>query len=123
MNHRKKFIAAIAFTLGTSLNSFAQYTGPQAKTNLTTVKNVLENASSLDKSDALVKLEGYVVERIKEDEFWFKDSSGKIIVEIERKHFPSFEFNEKTKVVIVGEVDHDLLEGTEIEVESISLKN
>lgn len=122
MKSQKTLIGILAFVLGTSLNSFAQYTGPQTKTTLTTVKNVLAKASSLDKSDALVKLEGYVIEHIREDEFWFKDETGKILVEIEKKHFPTFQFNEKTKVVITGEVDYDLLEGTEIEVESISLK-
>lgn len=122
MKNQMKSIISLAFVVGISFNNFAQYTGPQTKTSLTTVKNILAKASSLDKSDVMVKLEGYVIEHIREDEYWFKDDSGKILVEIEKKHFPTFEFNEKTKVVIVGEVDYDLLDGTEIEVESILLK-
>ena len=35
---------------------------------------------------------------------------------------PSTQFNEKTTVVIIGEVDYDLLEGCEIEVDSLIIK-
>jgi uncharacterized protein YdeI (BOF family) len=34
---------------------------------------------------------------------------------------PETPFNEKSTVTIVGEVDYDILEGTEIEVEQITV--
>jgi uncharacterized protein (TIGR00156 family) len=53
--------------------------------------------------------------------YWFEDSTGKIKIEIDKKYMPATEFNHETKVVIVGEVDYDLLEGTEIEVKEVQI--
>lgn len=100
----------------------AQYTGPGAKVDFSTVKEVIDNASKLDKSDKQVKLNGFVTEQINNDTFWFKDSTGKIRVEIEKKQIPAIPFNEKTELIIIGEVDYDLLEGCEIEVDSLIIK-
>jgi uncharacterized protein (TIGR00156 family) len=100
----------------------AQYTGPGAKVDFSTVKEVIDNASKLDKSDKQVKLNGFVTEQINNDTFWFKDSTGKIRVEIEKKQIPAMPFNEKTELIIIGEVDYDLLEGCEIEVDSLIIK-
>lgn len=98
----------------------AQYQGPTS-TKLYTVTQIKENASQLDKSDALVKIIGYVVDRIDDDTYWFKDNSGRIQVEIENDQIPDFPFDDKTKLVIVGEVDYDVLEEVEVEVEFIQL--
>ena len=76
-------IPLLAVFFFTNVN--AQYTGPGATVDLTTVKEVLDNASKLDKSDNQVKLQGYVIEQINNDTFWFKDKSGKIRIEIEKK--------------------------------------
>jgi len=103
-------------------NIQAQYTGPGAKLGFSTVKEVIDNASRLDKSDKQVKLKGFVTEQINSDTFWFKDTTGKIKVEIEKKQMPATPFNEKTEVVLIGEVDYDLLDGCEIEVDSLIIK-
>jgi len=98
----------------------AQYKGPTS-IKLYTVKEIKDNASQLDKSDVLVKIEGFIVDRINDDTYWFQDSSGKIQVELEDDQIPEFPFDEKTKLIIVGEVDYDVLEEVEIEVEFIQL--
>lgn len=98
----------------------AQYKGPTS-TKLYTVKQIKESASQLDKSDALVKIEGYIIDRINDDTYWFQDATGKIQVEIEKDQIPKFPFDDKTKLIIVGEVDYDVLEEVEIEVEFIQL--
>lgn len=100
----------------------AQYTGPGAAVGLTTIKEVTDNASKLDRSDKQVKLKGFVIEQINNDTFWFKDTTGKIRVEIEKKQMPSIPFDENTEVIIIGEVDYDLLEGCEIEVDKLIIK-
>jgi len=42
-------------------------------------------------------------------------------VEIEKKNLPATPFNEKTELLITGEVDFDLLEGTEVEADKVEL--
>lgn len=107
--------------VSSAFHSSAQYGGPSSANQVTTVKNVLNNASAFDKKDVTVTLKGYVIEKVSGEKYWFKDETGKVLLDIEPKHFPSFKFDEKTFVQIEGEVDHEVLEGTEIEVNSITL--
>lgn len=100
----------------------AQYKGLGASSKSFTVKEVTQQASKLDRSDTLVKLQGFIVQQINGDTYWFQDATGKIKIEIEKKDLPAEPFDEKSEVIITGEVDHDLLEGTEIEVEHIEIK-
>lgn len=119
----KNLVKGMIFSLFAALafQSSAQYNGPSKAVTITTVKDVLSNASSYDKKDVKVTLKGYVIEKVSEEKYWFKDETGKVLLDIEPKHFPSFKFDEKTLVQIEGEVDHEVLEGTEIEVDSITL--
>lgn len=101
--------------------TFSQYTGPGsvAKLEVMSVKQVKEQAAELDKTDKLVKLQGYITEQINEDTYWFEDSSGRFWVEIDEDELPAKPFDEKTELTIIGEVDYDLLEEVEVEVERI----
>lgn len=119
MKQLKYFLIVLTFIMLVS-NAQAQYTGPGATNEVTTVKEVIDNASKLDKSDRQIKVKGFVTEQINNDTFWFKDSTGKIRVEIEKKQMPKTPFNDKTEVILIGEIDYDLLEGSEIEVDSLS---
>jgi uncharacterized protein (TIGR00156 family) len=121
MKHVKLVLLLMVFGLF-SLSVHAQYTGPGAKLEYSTVKEVTDNASKLDKQDKQVKLKGFVIEQINNDTFWFKDETGKVQIEIEKKQMPTVPFNEKTEILIIGEVDYDLLEGVEIEVDSLIIK-
>lgn len=99
----------------------AQYTGPGSKATVMTVKQVSDDALKLDRKDTMVKLEGKIVEQLGDEMYWFEDATGKIKIEIDKKYMPATEFNHETKVVIIGEVDYDLLEGTEVEVKIVEL--
>lgn len=99
----------------------AQYKGPGAAGKLLTVKEVTKSAYKLDRHDTLVKLQGFITEQINGDTYWFQDTTGKIRIEIEKDQLPAIPFDDKTKLYIVGEVDYDLLEGTEIEVEHLEI--
>jgi len=116
-----KFSLILLVSFMSALTIQAQYTGPGADVELTTVKDVIDNASKLDKSDRHVKVKGFVLEQINDDTFWFKDESGKIKVEIEKKQMPESPFDETTEVILIGEVDYDLLEGAEIEADSVKI--
>lgn len=99
--------------------AYGQFQGPGSEARLYSVKEIKESASKLDRSDTIVKLKGYIVKQVNKDTFEFKDFTGTIRIEIDRKVMPSRSFDDKTEVVLTGEVDYDFLEGTEIEVELI----
>ena len=122
---QKTFLNSVKTTMLVALfagifgSANAQYTGPGSQAVKHTVKQVSDNALKLDRKDTMVKLQGFIVEKIKEEDYWFQDSTGKIKVEIDKKYLPQTPFDEKTELIIEGEVDYDLLEGTEIEVKKL----
>lgn len=118
-----KFIVILGLSLFLTIQISAQYTGPGSHGTLFTIEQIKADASKLDKSDALVQVRGYIIEQVGKEEYWFRDSTGKILIEIEDKDLPREPFNEKTPVIITGEVDYDLLEGVEIEVEELRFIN
>lgn len=122
MKQMMKMMAVVIFIL-TAGYANAQYKGPGAQTAILKVKEVTDQAAKFDRSDAKVKLQGFVIEQINSDTYWFKDETGKIKVEIEKKYLPAVSFDDKTEVIITGEVDYDLLEGTEIEVKHVEIKS
>ena len=121
MNSLYGILMAIFFVF-LALPGLAQYKGPGAAAKLLTVKEVTKTAYKLDRNDARVKLHGFIIEQINGDTFWFQDTTGKIRIEIEKDQIPAVPFDDKTELFIVGEVDYDLLEGTEIEVEHLEIK-
>lgn len=120
---KKRIILITLPLLFTAYCAFSQYIGPSSTSKVTTVKEIIDNAAQYDKTDALLKIQGYLVGQINKENYWFKDATGKIMVEIEVKQFPAFPIDEKTELILIGEVDHDLLEELEFEVESIQKVN
>lgn len=101
--------------------SSGQYTGPGSTGKVYTVKEIKEKAAKLDKSDETVILMGTIVKQYNSDTYLFRDSTGEIKVEIKKKDLPATPFNDKTELLITGEVDFDLLEGTEVEADKVEL--
>ena len=101
--------------------SHGQYTGPGSTGKVYTVKEIKEKAAKLDKSDETVTLKGSIVKQYNSDTYLFRDSTGEIKVEIKKKDLPATPFNDKTELLITGEVDFDLLEGTEVEADKVEL--
>lgn len=118
MKHLKLLPLLVALSM-TGL-AFGQYSGPKAKNKATTVKAVKDNAVKLDRQDATLQLRGYITQQISAEEFWFTDTTGKIKVEISKRNQPAKPFDDKTELIITGEVDADLFEGTEIEVKTLT---
>lgn len=102
--------------------SMAQYTGPGSEQKFYTVDEIVKKASQLDRSDELVKIRGNIIRQINSETFLFKDSTGTIKLEISPKHLPGRKFDEKSLLIMTGEVDYDLLEGVEIEVKTIKFE-
>jgi uncharacterized protein (TIGR00156 family) len=116
---KQKTTIILLFFLLISSGMNAQYTGPSGLQNISSVKETKEKAYRLDKSDELVRLKGNIIRQINYDTYEFKDETGTIRVEIKPRLIEHTTFNDQTVVEIIGEVDYDFLEGTEIEVEQI----
>lgn len=114
-----KVLLLFVFLVSVSNLSYGQYKGPGGTDKIFSVKEVIDNATRLDRSDALVKVQGYIVKQINDDTYEFKDKTGKVQVEIDRKRLPSRPFDDKTELILIGEVDNDLFEPVEIEVKEV----
>lgn len=119
MKRMLRYLMVLTIVSLVSWNVVAQFVGEGAKGSLHTVQSVKDSAIKLDRTDAVVRLKGFVVEQIGNKDYWFQDQTGRIRVEISKKILPNRPFDEKTELLLTGEVDYDLLEGVEIEVESI----
>jgi uncharacterized protein YdeI (BOF family) len=69
-------------------NLYSQYTGPGTTAKFYTVKEIKDKATRLDRTDELVKVQGYIVKQINADTYEFKDSTGTILVDIDKKKLP-----------------------------------
>ncbi len=103
--------------------SYGQFQGPGTTDRTYTVKEIKDNASRLDRMDTLVKVQGLIVMQISKDTYEFKDNTGTILVEIDKKKLPAKPFDDKTELILIGEVDHDMLEPLELEVEELYFVN
>ncbi len=95
-------------------------TGLDSDEKIYTIKDVKDQSSALDKSEKLVKIEGYFIERINDEDYWFKDSTGKILVSID-DDITFTSFDKSQKVILSGEVDDDFMKEIEFEVKTISV--
>ena len=95
----------------------AQYVGTSTAPSYATVSEVLKDPID----DVPVTFEGYLVKKIANKKYIFSDGVAQIRVDIDPKHFPTTPINEKTRVVIRGEVEKDFMESPEIDVDSLSV--
>lgn len=91
------------------------FVGPNG--SVTTV----ENAKSL-RDDAWVTLRGNITERLSDDTYRFKDSSGTVNVDIDHKRWNGVAVTPQDLVEIQGEVDKDW-NSVEIDVKQINKVN
>ncbi|MGG7448317.1 YgiW/YdeI family stress tolerance OB fold protein [Kosakonia oryzendophytica] len=88
------------------------FTGPNGS------KATVESVKSL-RDDAWVTLRGNIVERVSDDTYLFKDATGTINVDINRKRWNGVTVGPQDVVEIQGEVDKDW-NSVEIDVKEIS---
>lgn len=70
------------------------------------------------KDDQFVVLQGKIVEQVGRDDFRFKDASGELIIEIDRKAWRGQEINPNDEVKLFGEVDKSWNK-TEVEIHRV----
>ncbi len=114
----KKIILIISAFLFIQMG-YGQYVGPKSTNKTFTVKEVRDNGAKLDRSDQQVKLKGFIISQINNNTYEFRDSTGIIRVDIKPYLLQNKKFDDKLEITIIGEVDYDLLEGTEIDVDQV----
>lgn len=98
--------------------SFAQYAGPGSTPAPASVQAIL--AHPVD--DQHVTLRGKIVRQLRGDKYIFSDGTGEIRVDIDGHLFPQGQpIAASTTVEIVGEVDADVMETTEIDVDALRI--
>lgn len=102
-----------------SSSSYGQFQGPGVTDKTHSIKEIIKNAYLLDRSDAMVKVQGFIVKQINSDTFEFKDKTGTLKVEIDKKHLPNSPFDDKTELILIGEIDYDLLKPVEMDVNEV----
>lgn len=91
------------------------FSGPNS--SVTTV-----DAAKRLQDDAPVTLRGNIIQQNSDDDYTFKDSTGTISVDIDRKHWNGVNVTPSDVVEIVGEVDKDK-KGVEIDVKQLKKVN
>lgn len=114
---KRSLLTALSITVFSSTVFAAGYTGPNAVAPVMTAR--MANEAS---DDTRVVLKGYIVQQLKKDQYEFKDSTGTITVEIDKKRWPAEAISDKTKVQISGEVDGDWFD-RKVDVKHIELMN
>lgn len=91
------------------------FSGPNS--SVTTV-----DAAKRLQDDAPVTLRGNIIQQNSDDDYTFKDSTGTISVDIDRKHWNGVNVTPNDVVEIIGEVDKDK-KGVEIDVKQLKKVN
>ncbi|MBP6117614.1 MAG: NirD/YgiW/YdeI family stress tolerance protein, partial [Neisseriaceae bacterium] len=112
---RTRTLAIIAALALTSTAALAQYTGPSNMSGdkVTSVKQVLNSG----KDDQLVTVKGKIIRQVGGKHYVFSDGTGELNIELKDRVLPAGQtFNDKTTVVLSGELEKDWHEPIELEV-------
>ncbi|MBP6345216.1 YgiW/YdeI family stress tolerance OB fold protein [Neisseriaceae bacterium CLB008] len=104
----------------TSTAAFAQYTGPSnlAGDQVTTVKQILANG----KDDQYVTVKGKIIRQVRKEHYVFSDGTGQLNIELDQKYLPVGQtFNDKTTVVLSGELEKDWHQPIELDVKHMRI--
>ena len=93
----------------------AQFIGPGVSES---IKTVADAKNAYD--DTYVELTGHIVNKVEDETYMFRDSSGDIKIEIEDEDFRGQEVTPETTVTIKGEVDKGWGD-VEIDVDSLEV--
>ena len=118
-----KVLLLLLIIASASRSSYGQFQGPGVTDKTYSVKEIIDNASKLDRSDAMVKVQGFIVKQINSDTYEFKDKTGTLKVEIDKKLLPAIPFDDKTELILIGEIDNDLLKPVEMDVKEVHFVN
>lgn len=103
------FIALCSAPVLAQQGGFSDQNAPQTQggfSSSNTAPTTVDKISSLN-DDAWVILQGNIEERVGEDNYTFRDATGTIVVDIDRKRWGSQTITPKDRVQLEGKVDKD----------------
>jgi len=106
-------IVFLALTWSTAIS--ADYTGPGSGPEPRSVAEILE----APRDHKHVSIEGTLTRKIGDEKYMFSDGTGEIKVEIDDDDLPAKSVDERTKLVITGEVEPRFLRAPKIEVDTV----
>ena len=115
MSHISALVLSISVLTSASMAN-AEYQGP-VQNELNRIDQIIDNG----KDDQMVRLQGYLIEKVSNDKYLFSDGQQQIRVEIDDHLFPAEPFDHQDRIEILGEVEKDYLESAEIDVDSLRL--
>ena len=74
------------------------------------------------KDDAMVSLKGNIEKQIKKDKYMFKDATGSMVVEIDKKVWNGQTVSPADTVILTGEIDKDF-DKAKLEVDTLTKVN
>lgn len=112
------FLGSLLLVLGGSATpALAQFEGPGAESQLTTVRAVANEAND----DQSVQLQGTLLEQVGDEKYIFADDTGEIRVEIDDELFRNRRVTPEMTITIYGEVEKDFMRSPEIDVEEFAI--
>ncbi len=112
----KGYLPLVMFCLLLSSTSFAQFTGPSATGQVSTV----EQARSAPMG-TYVTVTGNIVAHLREDYYTFRDATGEIRVEIGSSVWQNRNIEPDTEVRLLAEVDRNIFVITYLWVKSLEI--
>lgn len=112
-----KYLLSLTFLFCLALPASAQFDGPGAPSEQTSVQAILDNPED----DQAVLLQGRILEKVGEEKYAFTDGDAEIRVEIEEEVFPQQRITPEMKVEIRGEVEDDFFQDPEVDVERLTV--
>lgn len=110
----KRKIASVITLMSVATFVYAGFEGPGSEPHIGTVESVLTMSD-----DMPVTVQGKLTEKLEEEHFIFKDSTGEIEVEIDDDLLKERIITPENKIQITGEVD---IEDSIVTIEADSLK-
>lgn len=89
----------------------------QGDMQISTVKAAMDM-----KDDAMVSLKGNIEKQIKKDKYMFKDATGSMVVEIDKKVWNGQTISPADTVILTGEIDKDF-DKAKLEVDTLTKVN
>ena len=81
-----------------------------------TVADVIDNATTLDRHNVYVVLNGSIASQISKKRFWFEDETGQIVLEIDQDILDTFNPTMGARVEIRGEVNSEANTDSKVEI-------
>lgn len=115
----KKLFATALFTLSTTAMAGFNGNASQGGFNNGTPAPTTVAAALKAKDNTLVSLTGHITRQIDDDEFYFKDATGEIKIDVEDHAWNGQNITPNDTITIQGKVDADSWGKSDIEVYSI----